>query len=386
MRYRMTWSWQRGYNAACCHNPTWIATAGQIRYHYEPAGIVSGDYCDVIDAGDHGGFYFMVGDVSGKGVAASMLTAHLHAMFRSLVPINLSLSCMVQRASRVFSESTLPSHYATLVCGRAFPDGRVELVNAGHPAPLLLTGGNAAPMETSDLPVGMFAAEQFAVTELSLNPGDGIVVYSDGISEATDLGGDEYGIERIRNLVNGHKGATASHLLADAVTTSAGLPTEQRGPTTPRCLYSAEPPDRVSVRAIIPVFVLVDEPQQRLGFDPNFHKRRIAMVEGCNQHTHFFAAGPCVNIGRFSRSRADTHHRFPAGSDSAVGDANELCRIDVRMFEDGQVQLTSPGRMARCHHKLGQPEERNMQRLHAGLARELAHHPIELTGPEGRGQ
>lgn len=185
----------------------------EVRYHYEPAGIVSGDYCDVIDAGDHGGFYFMVGDVSGKGVAASMLTAHLHAMFRSLVPINLSLSCMVQRASRVFSESTLPSHYATLVCGRAYPDGRVELVNAGHPAPLLLTCGNAAPMETSDLPVGMFAAEQFAVTELSLNPGDGIVVYSDGISEATDLGGDEYGIERIRNLVNGHKGANASHLL-----------------------------------------------------------------------------------------------------------------------------------------------------------------------------
>jgi phosphoserine phosphatase RsbU/P len=187
----------------------------QIRYHYEPAGIVSGDYCDVIDAGDHAGLYFMVGDVSGKGVAASMLTAHLHAMFRSLVPINLSLACMVQRASRVFSESTLPSHYATLVCGRAFPDGRVELVNAGHPAPLFLTAGNVVPMETSDLPVGMFATEEFAVTELNLNPGDGIVVYSDGISEATDMRGDEYGIERIRTLSSRHEMVTASTLLAD---------------------------------------------------------------------------------------------------------------------------------------------------------------------------
>ncbi|MGA7412080.1 MAG: SpoIIE family protein phosphatase [Bryobacteraceae bacterium] len=187
----------------------------QICYHYEPAGIVSGDYCDVIDAGGDSGLYFMVGDVSGKGVAASMLTAHLHAMFRSLVPIRLPLSCMLQRASRVFSESTLPSHYATLVCGHAFPDGRVELANAGHPPPLVLTGGAVAPLEGSDVPVGMFANGEFAVTELRLNPGDGIVIYSDGVSEATDLRGDEYGIERIRNLAGDHKVVIASTLLAD---------------------------------------------------------------------------------------------------------------------------------------------------------------------------
>jgi sigma-B regulation protein RsbU (phosphoserine phosphatase) len=187
----------------------------QISYHYEPAGIVSGDYCDVIDAGDDSGLYFMVGDVSGKGVAASMLTAHLHAMFRSLVPIKLTLCGMLQRASRVFSESTLPSHYATLVCGHAFPDGRVELANAGHPAPLVLTNGTVAPLEGSDLPVGMFATGEFAVKELHLNPGDGIVVYSDGVSEATDLHGAEYGTERIRSLVGGRKMATASSLLAD---------------------------------------------------------------------------------------------------------------------------------------------------------------------------
>jgi sigma-B regulation protein RsbU (phosphoserine phosphatase) len=186
----------------------------QMSYHYEPAGIVSGDYCDVIDAGPQQGLYFFVGDVSGKGVAASMLTAHLHAMFRSLVPINLSLDCMLQRASRLFSESTLPSHYATLVCGRAFADGRVELVNAGHPAPLFMTGGQVVPMETSDLPVGMFAAESFAVTELRLNSGDGIVVYSDGVSEATNFDGDEYGVDRIRSLVSEHKVMNASKVLA----------------------------------------------------------------------------------------------------------------------------------------------------------------------------
>src|SRR5882757_2864887 len=92
----------------------------QICYHYEPAGLVSGDYCDVIDAGENG-VYFMVGDVSGKGVAASMLMAHLHAMFRSLIAVEMSLKCMLEHASRVFAGSTLPNQYATLVCGRALP-------------------------------------------------------------------------------------------------------------------------------------------------------------------------------------------------------------------------------------------------------------------------
>src|SRR5581483_8739560 len=93
-----------------------------ICYHYEPAGVVSGDYCDVIDAGRRG-LYFMVGDVSGKGVAASMLMAHLHATFRALIQAGIDLKCLLEHASRVFAESTLPNQYATIVCGRALPDG-----------------------------------------------------------------------------------------------------------------------------------------------------------------------------------------------------------------------------------------------------------------------
>jgi sigma-B regulation protein RsbU (phosphoserine phosphatase) len=91
-------------------------------YHYEPAGIVSGDYFDMIDSGKSG-LYFMVGDVSGKGVAASMMMAQLHAMFRTLISVGLSLKCMLEHASRVFAESTLPSQYATLVGGRALSNG-----------------------------------------------------------------------------------------------------------------------------------------------------------------------------------------------------------------------------------------------------------------------
>ena len=109
--------------------------------------MVSGDYCDVIDAGQNG-LYFMVGDVSGKGVAASMLMAHLHAMFRTLIPGGLSLPCMLQHASHVFRESVLPNQYATLIAGRAWPDGRIEICNAGHPFPMIVRDGAVQVLQT----------------------------------------------------------------------------------------------------------------------------------------------------------------------------------------------------------------------------------------------
>jgi len=185
----------------------------QVCYHYEPAGMVSGDYCDVVDAGKDG-LYFMVGDVSGKGVAASMLMAHLHAMFRTLIPLELSLPCMLEHANGVFRESTLPNQYATLVAGRAWPDGRVEICNAGHPSPLLVRAGAVRALECSDLPIGLFGSEEFKVTELALDPGDGLVIYSDGVSEAADLSGTEYGADRLRELIGQKHTLKASTLLA----------------------------------------------------------------------------------------------------------------------------------------------------------------------------
>ncbi len=182
-------------------------------YHYEPAGVVSGDYCDVVNAGP-AGLYFMVGDVSGKGVAASMLMAHLHAMFRTLISVELPLKRMLDHASRVFSESTLPTQYATLVCGRALPDGRVEICNAGHPSPLIVRDGSVLTLEISDLPVGMFAGEEFSVTELEFQPGHGMLIYSDGLSEATDESGSEYGIDRLRSVLGVNCIANPSELVA----------------------------------------------------------------------------------------------------------------------------------------------------------------------------
>jgi phosphoserine phosphatase RsbU/P len=171
----------------------------EIAYHYQPAGPVSGDYCDLI-RGREGELYFAVGDVAGKGVAAAMLMSHLSAMLRTLISVGLPLATLMERASRVFCESTLPSHYATLVCGCASPSGEVEICNAGHPPPLVLRDNGITAIDATGLPIGMFSSEQFAAHAFRLEPGESVLLYSDGLIEAQGATGLEYGVERLSAL------------------------------------------------------------------------------------------------------------------------------------------------------------------------------------------
>jgi len=174
----------------------------EIAFHYQPAGLVSGDYCDLISGGDDDSLHFVLGDVSGKGVAASMLMAHLQAMFRTLVSTNLPLDQILERASRVFCESTLPTHYATLVCGKASPNGDLEISNAGHLPPFLVHQGTVKSIEATGLPLGVFSSESFSVNRFQMEKGDTLFLYTDGFSETLDIAGSEYGNERLSRLLS----------------------------------------------------------------------------------------------------------------------------------------------------------------------------------------
>jgi len=185
----------------------------EVCYHYQPAGAVSGDYCDLIK-GDDRSLHFVLGDVSGKGVAASMLMAHLNAMFRTLISINLPLEQIVERASRVFCESTLPTQYATLVCGRANTTGTVEICNAGHLPPLLVQKSGVTSIEATGLPVGVFCSESFSVSRVQMSKGDTLFLYTDGFSESLDGGGNEYGAERISQLLNDNHSLSPDSILS----------------------------------------------------------------------------------------------------------------------------------------------------------------------------
>jgi sigma-B regulation protein RsbU (phosphoserine phosphatase) len=184
----------------------------QISCHYQPAGLVSGDYCDVVDAGERG-LFFMLGDVSGKGIAAAMLMSNLHALFRALISANLPLGELITQASRAFCETTLAAHYATLVCGHAFAAGEVELCNAGHLPPLNVHGSQVAEVPSTGLPLGMFCSQEFALNRLHMQAGDSLLLYTDGLTEAEDDAGTAYGTERLGRLVASNCGAMPQELL-----------------------------------------------------------------------------------------------------------------------------------------------------------------------------
>jgi sigma-B regulation protein RsbU (phosphoserine phosphatase) len=191
--------------------PDLQTAAWRVSYHYEPASLVSGDYCDVVANG--GDLYFMVGDVSGKGVAASMLMANLHAMFRVLIPSGLPLPQLVERANRIFSDSTQANQYATLIVGRASECGEIELCNGGHLPPFHVTSRGVSRLNSTALPVGMFHDQEFLSSRVSLSPGDSLVIYTDGFTESVGADGGEYGDHRLSQLLESSHGRGARQLV-----------------------------------------------------------------------------------------------------------------------------------------------------------------------------
>jgi sigma-B regulation protein RsbU (phosphoserine phosphatase) len=172
----------------------------RVRYHYQPAGLVSGDFCDLLEMDS--GLLFLFGDVAGKGVAASMLMSNLHATFRALADTEPSLERIVTMANRLFCESTLAGQYATLVVGRGASDGTVEFVSAGHLPVLHVCADGAVSQAATSYPLGMFRTAQFALHRMSLKPGESLLLYTDGISEARNASDEEYGIERMAALAS----------------------------------------------------------------------------------------------------------------------------------------------------------------------------------------
>ncbi|HQU90783.1 MAG TPA: SpoIIE family protein phosphatase [Pyrinomonadaceae bacterium] len=162
-----------------------------VDFAYHPAGIVSGDYVDIIERGDE--FFFILGDVSGKGMAASLLMSNLHAIFHSLVPTGMPLDELMSRANHLLCESSLANQYATLVLGKANRQGEVEVTNAGHLAPVLIKNGMIGELNHSGLPLGMFCSAEFEVNKVQLDRGDSLLLFTDGVTETMNVDGAEYG-------------------------------------------------------------------------------------------------------------------------------------------------------------------------------------------------
>lgn len=190
----------------------------EVFFHYQSAGPVSGDYVDLLATpSTQDGLFFVIGDVAGKGVAASMLMAHLQAIVRSLVSARVTVTQLTEQANRVFCESTLASHYATLVCGKASAQGEIEVCNAGHCPPLVVRRGEVSAIEATGLPVGLFCGAEYAAQKMQLAKDDSVFLYTDGLVEARSYEGCEYGSPRLSQVLS------SNHSLAPAALARACL-------------------------------------------------------------------------------------------------------------------------------------------------------------------
>jgi sigma-B regulation protein RsbU (phosphoserine phosphatase) len=158
---------------------------------------VGGDYYDVLAMGP--AHLLVVADISGKGVSASLLMANIQATLRAVVTLDLPLPELAARTNDLLWASTPPNKYATAFFLRYDPaTGDCVYVNAGHCDGIVLrANGDVQMLTTTGLPIGLFPKKPFEQASFSLAPGDTLLLYSDGVSEANDKDHNEFTVERV---------------------------------------------------------------------------------------------------------------------------------------------------------------------------------------------
>jgi serine phosphatase RsbU (regulator of sigma subunit) len=190
----------------------WLRAAGFTR----PSHDVGGDYYDVIPLGAE---YRLVvlADVAGKGLSSALVASILQGAFLTMNDNPDSIRRSIERMNRFFSERALGAKYATIFCAIIEQDGVIRGINAGHLPPIHVPlHGGVELIPATAPPVGLLEDARFEVDEGRLEPGDRLVLYSDGVTEAHNEGGEFYGSERLMELVRANADRPCT-LLHDAI-------------------------------------------------------------------------------------------------------------------------------------------------------------------------
>ena len=150
-----------------------------------PCLTVGGDYFDVFPMSD-GRTGFLIADVSGKGLGAALLSTMLQGSL-SAMTIGVDPARLMEHLNCFLCEHAEVERYATMFLGVLDSSGRLEFINAGHPPPLILRRGEIAePFLETSFPVGLIPGAEYAASSVTLDPGDTLVLFSDGVTEAMD--------------------------------------------------------------------------------------------------------------------------------------------------------------------------------------------------------
>jgi sigma-B regulation protein RsbU (phosphoserine phosphatase) len=167
-----------------------------------PCLSVGGDYFDVFPL-DNNRTAFLIADVSGKGLGAALLTTMLQGAL-SAMTLGTDPARVFNHVNRFLCDHAEVGRYATMFFGILDDDGHLEFINAGHPSPFMIRHGVAEePFSEGSYPVGLVPEAEYTTARLKLEPGDTLVLFSDGVTEAMDPDEQMFGVPRLREILTG---------------------------------------------------------------------------------------------------------------------------------------------------------------------------------------
>src|SRR5262249_3935017 len=186
---------------------------------------VGGDFFDYVDL-PIDKFGFILGDVAGKGSPAALLAAAVLGMFSAEATYQMSPAPLITRLNVGLFRRAIESRFLTTFYGILGPDGSFTYCNAGHNPPLLVTANGIRRLETGGVVLGLFETAAFEEETVTLQPGDLIVCFSDGVTEAMNPVNEEFSDDRLLASAEKHRGKTPQQvldaLLADVQAFCAG--------------------------------------------------------------------------------------------------------------------------------------------------------------------
>jgi sigma-B regulation protein RsbU (phosphoserine phosphatase) len=167
-----------------------------------PCLSVGGDYFDVFPL-DNKRTAFLIADVSGKGLGAALLTTMLQGALSGMT-LGTDPSRVLNHVNRFLCDHSEVGRYATMFFGVLDEEGNLDFINAGHPSPFLIRQGVAQePFSEGSYPVGLVPEAEYTALKIKLEPGDTLVLFSDGVTEAMDPDEQMFGVPRLREVLTG---------------------------------------------------------------------------------------------------------------------------------------------------------------------------------------
>jgi phosphoserine phosphatase RsbU/P len=177
-----------------------------------PCRSIGGDFYDYVEM-RNGSLGFALGDVAGKGPPAALLSAMMQGIFAAQAATDDAPSQTITRVNLALYRRGIESRFVTLMYGVLDPDGQLVYCNAGHNPPLVIGTSGVQRLDRGGPIVGLFDSATYEEETIRLAPGDWLIVFSDGISEATSAAGEEYGEAQIIECVQRNAALDPSRLL-----------------------------------------------------------------------------------------------------------------------------------------------------------------------------